>query len=209
MNDAPFREIVSAWMSSEAYRRLRSTPVATASRSLPPGLRLVEGRADQRYVSCVPLLTLAASAGAFGESQTVEFDDWVEPAGSRTLAPGMFVAQIVGRSMEPKIPDGSYGLFRARPEGSRNGRIVLAQHRAINDPEHGGRYTVKQYRSEKIASEDGSWRHVRVILEPFNRDYEPIVLDVDDEHEVAIVAELVEVLEGGGQTQHRPAVAGR
>lgn len=88
----------------------------------------------------------------------------------------------------------SYGLFKSNPSGSRNGRIVLAQHHDISDPEHGGRYTIKRYRSEKDKAEDGSWRHVKIILEPFNRDYEPVVLEVDDECDVAVIAELIEVL---------------
>jgi len=32
MNDAPFQKVVTAWMASEAYRRLRSSP---ASEGLP------------------------------------------------------------------------------------------------------------------------------------------------------------------------------
>jgi len=195
-----FRRLAGYLNQADLRSRLRDQPgwfdaghaAMEAPASLP--LRRVTPTADQRYRSCVPLLTLTAAAGAFGDSQLVEYDDWVELSGSRRLELGMFVAEIVGRSMEPRIPDGSYGLFRFRPEGSRNGRIVLAQHHGISDPEHGGRYTVKRYRSEKVASEEGSWRHVRVVLEPFNRDFAPIVLEVDDEHDVAIVAELIEVL---------------
>ena len=33
MNDPPFREIVSGWMSSEAYRRLRASSVAPGTAS--------------------------------------------------------------------------------------------------------------------------------------------------------------------------------
>ncbi|MDY7107964.1 MAG: DEAD/DEAH box helicase [Planctomycetota bacterium] len=165
-----------------------------ASGAAPLPFRRVTPTEADRFSTCVPLMTLEAAAGAFGESHEVEFDDWVELDGSRRIERGMFVARIVGRSMEPRIPDGSYGLFRANLAGSRNGRIVLVQHHDISDPEHGGRYTVKRYRSEKVESEDGSWRHVRIVLEPFNAEFEPITLQVDDETEVAIIAELVEVL---------------
>jgi type I restriction enzyme R subunit len=35
MNDLPFRDVVSAWMASEAYRRLR-TPEAESSGDIEP-----------------------------------------------------------------------------------------------------------------------------------------------------------------------------
>ena len=74
------------------------------------------------------------------------------------------------------------------------GRIVLVELRDGVDPEIGLRYTVKRYRSEKRVAEDGTWRHVEIVLKPINRDFEPIVLPCDDELAVAVVAELVEPL---------------
>jgi SOS-response transcriptional repressor LexA len=146
-----------------------------------------------RYRTCVPVYSLRAAAGAFGDSQAVEPDGWAEVPGHR-LRPGMFVAQVVGRSMQPRIPDGSWCLFRSPVEGSRNGRIVLVQHHDIDDLETGGSYTVKQYRSEKAVGPDGTWHHVQIALEPLNADFQPIVLAPADEAEVAVVAELVDVL---------------
>src|SRR5579885_2192744 len=62
MNDVPFRDLVSAWMASEAYRRLRADSAepgtAASERPLPPGLHLVEGRPEERYVTCAPLVPL-------------------------------------------------------------------------------------------------------------------------------------------------------
>ena len=40
----------------------------------------------------------------------------------------MFVARIAGRSMEPRIPDGSLCVFRAGVTGSREGRLVLVEY---------------------------------------------------------------------------------
>jgi hypothetical protein len=37
--------------------------------------------------------------------------------------------------------------------------VVLVEHRDIADPETGGSYTVKRYRSRKAAGAEG-WRHV-------------------------------------------------
>lgn len=158
--------------------------------------RVFSPKPAERYVSCVPLTTLKAAAGGFGEPQFVEeieSGDWVEVEGL-SLRPGMFAAQVVGRSMEPRIPDGALCLFSSPVVGSRNGRIVLAQLQDAKDPETGFRYTVKQYRSEKTTDGDGAWRHVRVTLAPLNSDFAPIELTADDESTVVVVAEFFRVL---------------
>jgi type I restriction enzyme R subunit len=199
MNDAPFRELVSAWMSSEAYRRLRAGSVgvgtAASDRALPPGLRLVEGHREERYVTCVPVVPLKAAAGAFGDPQHIDDDsfEWVTIDGSQRLRRGMFVAQVIGKSMEPAIPGGSYCLFRAPVEGTRQGKTVLVQLRDATDPESSERYTVKRYRSDKISVGE-SWRHEKITLASVNLDFAPIVLTGADEGALQVIAELVEVL---------------
>jgi len=119
--------------------------------------------------------------------------EWVEIKSRHRLRPGMFVAQVVGKSMEPAIPDGSYCLFRAPVEGTRQGKTVLVQLRDATDPETGQRFTVKRYESEKIKDGD-SWRHAKITLKPVNPDFEPIVLASAGEGELQVIAELVEVL---------------
>ncbi len=159
-------------------------------------LRIFRPRPEERYVACVPLVPLKAAAGAFGEPQNVpDVDwDWVAIDTHHRLRGGMFVAQVVGRSMEPSIPDGSYCLFAGPVTGARQGKTVLVQLRDATDPETGERYTVKRYESEKVTANDGTWRHVRITLKPTNPAYPPIVLDCDDEGTVQVVAEVVEVL---------------
>jgi SOS-response transcriptional repressor LexA len=159
-------------------------------------LRLVRPRPAERYVNCVPLVPLKAAAGAFGEPQSFQEGDWdwVAVETHHRLRAGMFVAQVVGRSMEPAIPDGSYCLFAAPVTGTRQGRTVLVQLRDDKDPETGERYTVKRYESEKIAAEGGTWRHVKITLKPNNPEFQPIELTCDDEGTVSVVAEFVEVL---------------
>ena len=201
MNDAPFQKIVTAWMASEAYRRLRSgageAERGMTSRALPPRLRVVEPKPKERYATCVPLVPLKAAAGAFGDPQHVEDDgfEWVAVETMRRLRPGMFVAQVVGKSMEPAVPDGAYCLFAASVAGTRQGKTVLVQLRDAADPESGERYTVKRYESEKAKHGD-SWRHTRIILKPVNPDFEPIILTGADEGQLQVIAELVEVLSG-------------
>ena len=202
MNDESFQNVVTSWMSSEAYRRLRregdTGTEREATRALPPTLRLVDPPAGQRYVTCLPLVPLKAAAGAFSDIQHVEDGgfDWVSVESQHRLRRGMFVAQVVGQSMEPAIPDGAYCLFRAPVEGTRQGKIVLVQMRDDTDPESGERYTVKRYESEKVADGD-SWRHSRISLSPINPDFQPITLTGTDDGQFQVVAEVVDVLSVG------------
>ncbi|MCE2559207.1 MAG: hypothetical protein J4F98_11515 [Acidobacteria bacterium] len=170
--------------------------VEEAAEVLPFRPRTVEPAPEDRYVTCVPLVPLKAAAGRFSSQQLVEEDaglEWAEVRSRHRLRPGMFVAQVVGRSMEPTIPDGSWCLFRGPVEGSRQGRNVLVQLRDATDPETGQHYTVKRYRSEK-AKRSESWRHKRITLEPANPEFEEIEFLDAEEDELQIVAELVDVL---------------
>jgi len=164
---------------------------------IPLRPRTVEPKPEERYKTCVPLVPLKAAAGAFSDPQHIEDEgfEWVAVESGHRLRPGMFVAQVVGKSMEPAIPDGAWCLFRTPVEGTRQGKTVLVQLRDATDPETGQRYTVKRYESEKAAEGD-SWRHERVTLKPVNPDFEPIVLTSSDAGELQVIAELVEVLGG-------------
>ena len=162
-------------------------------------MRLVNPTPAERYRRCLPLVPLEAAAGAFGDPQSVPDESawqWVEVDIGRTLRKGMFVAQVVGESMTPGIPNGAHCLFASPVTGTRQGRVVLAQLLDEVDPETGLRYTVKRYKSEKAEDANG-WRHVRVLLTPDNAEYAPIVLTPDDESTISVVAELVEVLDDG------------
>ena len=168
-----------------------------ATNVIPFRPRTVEPAPEERYVTCVPLVPLRAAAGAFSDPQYIEDDGfpWVEVASGHRLRKGMFVAQVVGKSMEPAIPDAAWCLFRARVEGTRQGKTVLVQLRDSTDPETGQRYTVKRYKSE-TTQEGDSWRHAKITLEPVNPDFEPIVLTGAEEGELQVIAELVDVLRG-------------
>ena len=85
----------------------------------------------------------------------------------RRLVPGMFVARVVGRSMEPRIPSGSWCLFRECPGGTRQGRLLLVQCKTTDDPEDGGRYTVRRYTSQRRVDEEGN-QHTQIALQPLN-----------------------------------------
>ncbi len=172
----------------------RDAGAAVPARFVP---RIVRPNPAEQYKNCVPLVPLKAAAGWFSDPHNVgEAADWewVAVDTGHRLRAGMFVARVVGKSMEPQIPDGAYCLFAAPVEGTRQGRTVLVQLRDQPDPEHGGGFTVKKYFSEKAVSHDGTWRHVTVTLRPNNPDFRDIELITDDEGSVKIVAEVVEVL---------------
>ncbi|MCA9064302.1 MAG: DEAD/DEAH box helicase family protein, partial [Planctomycetaceae bacterium] len=147
---------------------------------------------EQRYRSHVPVYDLTAAAGDWGPEGTPSEIGWIEVT-NRPLAEGMFVAQVIGESMTPQIPSGSWCLFCPCPAGSRNGRLLLVQCQTHLDPEDGGRYTVKRYRSAKSASEEG-WIHETITLEPLNADYAPIHISPEDTADLRIVGEFIRTL---------------
>jgi phage repressor protein C with HTH and peptisase S24 domain len=107
----------------------------------------------------------------------------------------MFVAHVAGRSMEPKIPNGSLCVFRYHVTGSRQGKLVLV----MNYGETGdNRFTIKRYTSQKVKNAEG-WQHSRIRLEPLNPEYEAWDLDPEDESRLKIVGEFVAVLSSPGQ----------
>lgn len=122
----------------------------------------------REYRTHLPMYGLRAAAGHFSGQQTVEPEGWIEVPNQR-LKPSQFVATVVGESMLPLIPDGSLCVFESKVTGSRQGRLVLVENRAAGG---GQRYTVKRYRSEKVKSPEGEWRHERILLEPLNPDFE-------------------------------------
>ncbi len=157
--------------------------------------RQVSASEVRPYENCIPLLTLEAAAGGFSAPQAMEEVSWVEVDGVRPTQ-SLFVAQVVGESMNRRIPNGAYCVFRAPVEGSRTGRVLLVQHHGIEDPETGGSYTVKVYeRQGEILAEDGE-RRTNILLKPDSDDprFGPIVLTPKDEAEVKVVGELVRVL---------------
>jgi len=175
-------------------RETASTPLLEIRGYIFPFLRRPDIPQEDKYKTSVPLYTLKAAAGGFGESQSVEPDGWAELKTTHKLREGMFVAQVVGRSMEPMIPDGAYCLFASPVTGSRQGRIVLVEHHSITDEETSASYTVKRYHSSKEIDEQGNWQHSEIRLEPLNPDFKPIILRGIAEDELRVVAEVVEVL---------------
>jgi type III restriction enzyme len=149
---------------------------------------------EEKFKSLLPVYSLRAAAGHFGDGEAVSLEGWMPADGLGPLDERMFIARVVGRSMEPRMFDGDFCVFRAKPGGSRQGKIVLVQYRGPADPETGGSFTVKRYSSEKASAGDGEWRHSRITLSPLNPAFQPIVLTPEADGEVQVVAEWVAVL---------------
>lgn len=148
-----------------------------------------------KYVDFLPLYSLKAACGYFGEGEMVEESGWVRVDSLGRLNRNMFVVRASGKSMEPRIHDGDYCVFRANPAGSREGKIVLVQNHGDFDPDYGGSYTIKRYTSRKTYDEQGGWAHESIILQPLNRTFQPIVLSEDDMDEFRVIGEFLGVAE--------------
>ncbi len=184
--------------ASLAYR----VPIRTFFEEVQPvwarAFRRMARERVRPFRNALPLYSLKAAAGRFGAHQQVEPEAWVAPLGRTRPVQGLFIARVVGDSMRRRIPNGAYCVFRHPVVGDPQGRVVLAQHRQIHDPDHGGRYTVKLYESKARREGPDSWRVTQVRLKPDTDapGYRPIVLSELDEGELSIIAELVEVLPG-------------
>lgn len=143
--------------------------------------------AVRAYETHLPVFTLQAAASKFGEDAEVEESGWRRVDGLR-LAQGMFVAQVVGRSMEPLIPDGSFCVFRSPVVGSRQGKRLLIEQLGVT--ESSARYTVKRYTSVKRQSGE-EWEHAAIRLEPLNPEFPAFDLQ---EGTFRVLGEFVRVL---------------
>jgi phage repressor protein C with HTH and peptisase S24 domain len=159
-------------------------------------LGLVPAAEADKFRRHLPVYSLEAAAGQFLYNRPTEGSElgWIEVPESMHPRDDMFVVTVRGKSMEPRIADGSYAIFRAPVAGSRSGRIVLVELTEPEDPEGGGRYTVKLWRSDKTATEpsEGGWRHDQIMLEPLNPSFKPIVLT--DSQSARVIGEFVATL---------------
>jgi DUF2075 family protein len=145
--------------------------------------------------NAVPIFNIKIAAGDFSKEQWLQNCQYAELPDHFTAKPDFFLAQVVGESMNRRISNGSWCLFREVSDGTRNGKVVLVQSRDIQDPDTGGQYTVKIYRSEKIETED-SWTHRTIRLEPDSMDFnfKPLTLKPDTVNDLRVVGEFVGIV---------------
>jgi hypothetical protein len=187
---ATFADLLKHHEGLPLYPERGSHPPPPASLLVVPSVPAAE-----QYQSAVPVYDLAVAAAGFGASQSPEPVGWMHVKPSRPIDKRMFVAQVVGHSMEDGIPSGTWAIFRRftseAPSSptALDGRRVVVQLRET-DPETGGQYTLKRWRVTKYAADGGV---ERVELRPDNPDYKVIKLSAKD-GEIRPVAEFLEIV---------------
>lgn len=158
-------------------------------------LPIVARQQAEPFVRHVPIYDLSIAAGEFSDMQIAEDAEfWVELPDFVRASPDLFVSQVLGESMNRRIPNRAWCLFRANPGGTRQGKIVIVQHRSIEDPDHGGSFTIKLYQSEKV-KEYGEFVNERIVLKPQTNafGYKDIVLE-DELADIKVIGEFLSVL---------------
>jgi phage repressor protein C with HTH and peptisase S24 domain len=195
-----------AWLEENWSNFLRPTDRETAAvSSFPETLQWLYHRHVKPKVlpfrTHLPFYSLQAAAGRWGPERDIESEprEWLEAPEGLRLTPDMFVAEVVGHSMEPLIPAGSLCVFRSGTgvTGSRQGKKVLV----VNTGEPGEqRFTIKRYESVKRQVDETREEHTRVILHPLNPEYDSWEIDyepfeLESSGRIRVIAEFVRVLD--------------
>lgn len=171
---------IGAFFDPPVERRIRKGRPRKATATASPSVR---------PKSAVPLFTLEAAAGVFGEAREVGRRGSVLV--DRRDVSGMFAARVVGASMEPRIPSQSIALFREPVRGDVDGKVILVQHRDIEDPETGASYTVKRVRERRNRA-----GHLCAIdLISFAPAFPPLSIGPESATAIRFVAEFVEIVD--------------
>ena len=179
---AAVQKIVIADVAKYTARNLEATQQVIEAQNEPEIEQTIIPLIHPEYKpGFIPLYTIRAACGYFGEGRLPEEEGWIDASGlGFTPDPKRhFAVHAKGDSMLPKIKDGDICIFEWYNAGSRNGEIVLSQISEYDDA-YDGRYTIKRYHSEKTVTDEG-WQHSKVELQPLNPDFEPIELSEDDD----------------------------
>ena len=170
----PLRKLAGHIKNEKSQTNLKSFEIE-------PTLKVLDFEKVEPYKNAIPLVDIQAAAGNFSEDQQHSEMTWVEIPEGIKAGVGDFICKVIGESMNKKIPNGSFCLFKAYTGGSRNGKIVLVESTSIQDSEFGSGYTVKEYYSEKTVTE-GEWRHNSIILKPHStiEEYQDIILSEEE-----------------------------
>lgn len=158
--------------------------------------RILNFKEAKPYVNSVPFVDIYAAAGSFSELQSPSDFTWVELPFNIAIKKGYFICKVEGESMNLRIPNGSYCLFKQYEGGSRNGKIVLVESTDLNDSEFGSGYTVKEYHSKKNSTDD-SWSHESIVLKPLSnkREYKAIEIKADALKNFKVIGEFIRIID--------------
>lgn len=155
---------------------------------------LAEVAAEEQFHRALPVYDLAAKASSWGSDTAPPVEGWARVA-RRPLEADMFVAQVVGHSMEPGVPEGAWGLFKsfsadAQPTATvLDGRRVVAILRSQTDPET-GMFTFKRWKVTKLGARG---EVLEVALRPDNTTAASLLVTPDD-GSVRVAAEYLETI---------------
>ncbi|MDO6598808.1 DUF3427 domain-containing protein [Tenacibaculum sp. 1_MG-2023] len=144
-------------------------------------------------VFTLPLYDFYAAAGSFSEMQSENNFRFIDV--EQEYDSSYFACEVIGESMNRRIPNGSICLFKAHPVGSRNGKIVLVENPDLQNTEFNSAFTIKTYSSKKNQSEDGLSNEL-VVLSPnsFDSSFEDIIINEENGENMKVVGEFVKVL---------------
>ncbi len=151
-----------------------------------------------KYSRYLPFYRMKAAGGLFLEqniANEVEWFDMKEKNCPKKLNDSHFVMQVIGHSMEPKIPNGSLCLFSKNIGGGKNNGIYIFELQDYHDPDSETGLTIKKYVSTKIPHPDYDSVHERITLMPINSLYEPIELNEEDHDRLTTVGKFIRVID--------------
>ena len=168
--------------------------IETFKKEIP--FRILRFEEVKPYVNSIPLVDISAAAGNFSDLQQHSELTWIEPPFNVSVKNGYFICKVIGESMNKKILNGSYCLFKKDEGGTRNGKIVLVESTNIHDAEFGSGYTVKEYHSKWSFSNDER-KHESIVLKPLSTDtdYSEIELSEDEFNNYRVVGIFEKVIE--------------
>ena len=159
---------------------------SAAPRSGRPQLRLI--RCEEDEAGALPIYDLRVAAGAFSEGQMPEAIGFGQVDGASTR-PGLFVAQVVGDSMDRVAPKGSWCLWQhvgaAGVAAAAAGEDIIVRRPDGPDDELG------QFTFKRLAeTADGR------ALRPVSSNPEHLVIPLGDGDAVEAVARFIAAVRG-------------
>ena len=124
-----------------------------------------------KFLEYLPIYSLKAACGRFGDQETVEADGWIKVSGVRKKNDRLFAVRAEGKSMEPIIRDGDICVFEYREGACDNNDIVLVEYSDVGGEGGMGAYTIK-----KFVGKQKNGVCVAARLVPHNSDYDEIKL---------------------------------
>jgi type III restriction enzyme len=194
-NDINWWETRSVHAVEDLLRRHENMPLVPQPGASPGEVQVLPSiGADEQFQTAIPVYDLAAKAASWGAEESPAVSGWVRVA-RRPLEVDMFVAKVIGHSMEPGIPNTAWGLFRSTSSHdqlspmSLDGRRIVARLNTKTDPETGS-YTLKRWKVTKVES---GGKVLEITLRPDNKALPSLLLKSADD-EVQVVAEYLETL---------------